>query len=139
MDGAKTLKQEIYDWLELQGAVAIGISTVETLAGGPPSTDLEYVLPGAKSAVVFAVPFDHEKIQSYLAKQDHRGHQDDNFHTNLYATGLAYGLAHYLDQLGYPSYGVASNAVYRKDTPGGLSDFLPDVSHRYLAVRCGVG
>ncbi|MDP7172161.1 MAG: hypothetical protein QF742_00725 [Alphaproteobacteria bacterium] len=29
------------------GACAVGITTRETLAGGPPSTDLEYVLPGA--------------------------------------------------------------------------------------------
>ena len=33
------------------GAVAAGVPTKETLQGGPPSTDLTYVLPGAKSAV----------------------------------------------------------------------------------------
>jgi epoxyqueuosine reductase QueG len=136
---AKELTQLAKDFVMSQDACVVGIATKETLAGGPPSTDLEYVLPGAKSAVVFAVPFNQEKIDDYLAKRDHRGHQDDNFHTNLYATGLSHGLALYLDQLGYPSYGVAANAVYRKDTPNGLSDFLPDISHRYLAVRCGVG
>ena len=139
MDGTKTLKQEIYDWLELQGAVAIGISTVETLAGGPPSTDLEYVLPGAKSAVTFALPFDHEKIEPYLAKEDHAGHQTDNFRTNFVVTGLAFGLALHLDQKGYPSKGTAANAVYRQDQPRGIFDFRPDISHRYLAVRSGIG
>ena len=33
------------------GTVAVGIATTETLAGGPPSTDLTYVLPEARSAV----------------------------------------------------------------------------------------
>jgi len=40
---------------------------------------------------------------------------------------------------GYPSVPVASNFVYRKDTPRGLLDEMPDISHRYLAVRSGVG
>ena len=86
------------DFLKLQGATVVGVSTTETLAGGPPSTDLEYVLPGAKSAVTFAVPFDQEKIERYLAKQDHAGHQSDNFHTNFFVTGLAVGLADYWNQ-----------------------------------------
>jgi epoxyqueuosine reductase QueG len=139
MNGWKSLREEVIDWLETQGAIAVGISTKETLAGGPPSTDLEYVLPGAKSAVTFAVPFDQEKIERYLAKRDHRGHQDDNFGTNFRVTGMAYGLALHLDQKGHPSYGAAANAVYRKDQPRGILDFKPDISHRYLAVRSGIG
>jgi len=127
------------EFLETQGACAVGVATTDTLAGGPPSTDLEYVLPGAKSAVSFAVPMDQEKIERYLAKQDHAGHQADNFHTNFFVTGLAVGLAEYWDQQGIPSYGCTANAVYRKDTPNGMLDFLPDISHRYLAVRSGVG
>jgi epoxyqueuosine reductase QueG len=127
------------DFLELQGATLVGVSTTETLAGGPPSTDLEYVLPGAKSAVTFAVPFDQEKIERYLAKQDHAGHQSDNFHTNIFVTGLAVSLAAYWNQRGIPSYGLCGNGVYRQDTPRGIQDFLPDISHRYLAVRSGVG
>ena len=127
------------DFLRLQGATIVGVATMETLAGGPPSTDLGYALPGAKSAVCFAVPFDQEKIERYLAKQDHAGHQSDNFHTNIYATGLAVALAAYWNQQGIASYGVCSNAVYRRDTPRGMADFLPDISHRYLAVRSGVG
>jgi hypothetical protein len=58
------------DWTEhmtellmTQGVPLVGVSTRETLEGGPPSTDLEYVLPGAKSAITFAVPLDQEKIE----------------------------------------------------------------------------
>lgn len=127
------------DFVMCRGACAAGVATRETLAGGPPSADLEYVLPGAKSAVSFAVPLDQEKIERYLSKQDHAGHQEDNFRANLYVSGLAVGLAAFLDQCGFPSYGVVANAVYRKDTPRGMFDFMPDLSHRYLAVRSGVG
>ena len=135
----KQLTRFATEFLKLQGATIVGVATRETLAGGPPSTDLEYVLPDAKSAVCFAVPFDQEKIERYLAKEDHAGHQNDNFHTNIFVTGLAVALAEYWKQQGIPSCGVASNAVYRRDTPRGMADFLPDISHRYLAVRSGVG
>jgi epoxyqueuosine reductase QueG len=125
--------------MKVQGASAVGVSTTETLAGGPPSTDLEYVLEGARSAVTFALPLDEDKILDYLAKEDHASHQADNFHTGNAATGLAVGLASFWNQHGIPSHGVCSNAVYRQDTPRGIADFLPDISHRYLAARSGVG
>lgn len=127
------------DFLEAQGASAVGVVTNETLEGGPPSTDLEYVLPGAKSALSFAVPLDPDKIEKYLSKEDHASHQQDNVRTGIYVTGLAVSLASYLDQLGYSAKGIDSNVVYRKDTPRGTRDFKPDISHRYLAVRSGVG
>lgn len=121
------------------GACAVGICTKETLAGGPPSTDLEYVLPGAKSAVSFAVPMDQKKIERYLAKENHAEHQANNIHTNFFVNGLAAGLADYWNQKGILSRGVAVNGVYRHETPGGMYDFMPDISHRYLAVCSGVG
>jgi epoxyqueuosine reductase QueG len=135
----KDFRREVFDRLEAEGAVAVGVSTRETLAGGPPSTDLDYVLPGARSAISFAVPLDVEKIERYLAKLDHGGHQNDNLETNIVVTRMAFRLASYLEEQGHPSRGTAANAVYRKDQPGGISDFRPDISHRYLAVRSGVG
>ena len=139
MSDSKELTDLAIDYVMSQGACAAGITTNETLAGGPPSTDLQYVLPGTRSAVTFAVPLDPEAIERYLSKKDHASHQRDNIRTNLYVTGLGVGLATYLDQRGYPSFAVAANTVYRKDTPAGILDFKPDISHRYLAVRSGVG
>ena len=55
--------EHMTELLTTQGVPLVGVSTKETLAGGPPSTDLEYVLPGAKSAITFAVPLDQEKIE----------------------------------------------------------------------------
>jgi epoxyqueuosine reductase QueG len=53
-DDPRALTDFAFEFLEVQGASKVGVATVETLAGGPPSTNLEYVLPGAKSAVSFA-------------------------------------------------------------------------------------
>ena len=60
------LTEELKEMALTLGAFKVGIATTETLAGGPPSTDLTYVLPGAKSAVVFALAFDQNLIEPYF-------------------------------------------------------------------------
>ncbi|MCP4005063.1 MAG: epoxyqueuosine reductase [bacterium] len=139
MDSPKELTEFALEFVKTYGAVAAGVSTLETLAGGPPSADLEHVLEGARSAVTFALPLDQEKILTYLAKQDHASHQADNLRTTNLVTGIATNLASYWTQHGIPSYGVDANFVFRQDTPRGMMDFMPDISHRYLAARSGVG
>ncbi len=121
------------------GACRVGISTVETLTGGPPSTDLEYILPGARSAVTFALPLNQDKIREYLAKKDRHGHQHDYNRTNTLATGIAAQMAGYFDHFGCPSVGVLSNEVYREGDGIKRRHMIPNLSHRLLAVRCGVG
>jgi epoxyqueuosine reductase QueG len=135
----RELTATVLDYVLREGACGAGIATTETLAGGPPSTDLSYVLPKAKSAVSFAMPMDQTKILAYLRKQDHRSHERDNLRTETFVTGLAAQLADYLDQMGHPSIAVTANRVYRKDAPGGVLDMVPPISQRYLAVRSGVG
>jgi len=127
----------VLDYLDAFEVCAKGIATVETLAGGPPSADISYVLPGAKSAVSFALPLDQSLIPSFLGKADRNAHDRDNMRTNTEATGIAQRLADFLSQKGHPSVPVSANDVYRADAP--LRDLCPPVSHRYLAVRSGVG
>jgi len=127
------------DLARCQGASAVGIATVETLRGGPPSTDLTSVLPGARSAVAFAVALDQTLIEPYLKKKDHTSLERHIFHTNSYCSGIAQDLAGYLQMKGFPSVGVFANGYYRKDAPFGVLSMMPDISHRYIAVRSGVG
>ncbi len=121
------------------GAVGVGIATPKTLAGGPPSVDLEYILKGARSAVVFALPLERKHIAPYLGKKDHAAHDRDNTRTTNLASGIALQLAKLLELKGHPSIAVAANHVYRPEGQGGIFDEHPDISHRYLAVRSGVG
>ncbi|MDP6269850.1 MAG: epoxyqueuosine reductase [Alphaproteobacteria bacterium] len=121
------------------GACAVGVTTVETLAGGPPTTDLEYVLPGARSAVTFALPYDQAKIEDFIAKRDRQAHQQDYSRTNTMASGIAAQIAGYIDHFGHQSVGVLSNEVYRNDEEVQHRHMRPDISHRLLAVRGGVG
>ncbi len=119
------------------GACAVGIATTETLAGGPPSVDLSYALPEAKSAVVFAVPLDQTLIEPFFSKKDRLSHERDNFRTNYLASGLALGLADLLRQRGCNAAPISSNNVYRPE-PLQMGMMFPDISLRYLAVRAGV-
>jgi len=109
------------------------------LAGGPPSTDLEYVLPGAKSAVTFALPFDQQKIEDYLAKRDRDSHQRDYNQTSTMSSGVAAQMAGFFRQLGFEAVGVLNNEVYRNEDGIRETWLYPDLSHRYLAVRGGIG
>jgi epoxyqueuosine reductase QueG len=121
------------------GATAVGIATIETLAGGPPSADLTYVLPEAKSAISFMVPLIQEHIEPYLNKKDRLSYEIDNIRTNTLVSGISLEISNYLINKGHRSVAQAANLVYRMDTPNGPLDEKPPISHRYLAVRSGVG
>ena len=137
MDNA-TLTAKMIDMALESGACAAGVTTIDTLAGGPPSTDLSYVLPGARSALTFALPLDQDKVEDYLAKRDRAAHQKDYSHTGTFATGLAHEIASYMDFFGHKSVGIQSNEVYRNDEDVQPRHMIPDISHRLLALRGGV-
>ena len=122
-----------------EGACRAGIATLKTLAGGPPSTDLCYVLPGAKSAVVFAIALDQDLIPPYLSKKDRISLERNMSQATSLASGISMALATFFNMKGIPSAPVAANVHLRSDTPNGVLDVCPDISHRYLAVRSGVG
>jgi epoxyqueuosine reductase QueG len=135
----KKLEDEIRSYLVERGAIRVGFATLDSLAGGPPSADLTYVLPEAKSAVSFALPLDLDKIRATLAKKSHHAFEKNNLEVNVDATKLSYKLARHLRQEGYRATGTLANNHYRQDVPDWQKRLHPDISHRYIAVRSGVG
>ena len=65
MDKVERLTNTVKDLVLGASAVTVGIAIPEMLKGGPPSTDLSYVLPEARSAVVFALPLDQGVIEAF--------------------------------------------------------------------------
>jgi len=51
-----SLEALVKEFLLERRAISVGIATVETLSGGPPSADITYRMEGARSAVSFALP-----------------------------------------------------------------------------------
>ncbi|MFO7962931.1 MAG: hypothetical protein R6U50_03330 [Desulfobacterales bacterium] len=139
MDKTRRLTHTVMDLVRGAGGVAVGIAATETLRGGPPSTDLTYVLPEARSAVVFALPLDQNVIEPFLRKEDMAGMNMNNHRVNTMSGGIALELSEYLNMKGYGAVPLIANAVYRKDVPGGPISELPPISHRYLAARSGIG
>jgi len=133
------LSRIVVDFVISRGACAAGIVTTETLEGGPPSTDLSFVLPNAKSAISFAVPVDQRLIQPYFMKKDHLALEHATYKAYTLSSGISLELATFLEMQGIPSSSVVSNRRYRSDPPNSVMDMVPDISHRYLAVRSGVG
>lgn len=134
----RNLREVVLDQLQLGGACVVGIAIIETLEGGPESTDIEQLLPGARSAISFAYALDPGSIDPYLSKKDRIPHERNNIDVNNLASGAALNLAGFIEMKGHKSVPVIANNYYRSDTPGGLLDMLPDISLRYLAVRSGV-
>jgi len=135
----ENLNDIIKSFVKTLGAVDVGFATTETLKGGPPSADITYVLPKAKSAVCFAVPLNQDHIIPFLSKKDRMSHDQDNVRANTIASGIALDLSNYLEQKGFKSLPQSANVVYRTDTKNGPLDEVPPISHRYLAVRSGLG
>ncbi|MCJ7652828.1 MAG: epoxyqueuosine reductase, partial [Actinobacteria bacterium] len=134
-----SLNEEIEEYLLERGALKVGFATLETLSGGPPSADLEYIHPGGRSAVSFALPLDHEKIRDFLGKGSHFAHEQDNFEVNIRSSRLAKELVLWLQEKGFESKRVISNNIYRTEVEGWQLSMPPDLSHRYAAARSGVG
>jgi len=139
MNRVERISQTIHDMASRLGAFSSGIVRKEDLAGGPPSADLTYVLPKAKTAFVFALAMDPKKIEAFLQKKDHAAHDQDNVRTNVLASGISLEISNYLKMKGYNSVPLGSNLEYRTDTKNGVLDEAPPISHRYLAVRSGIG
>lgn len=133
------LTEQVMEMVKSYGGAIVGIATRQTLAGGPPSADLTYVLPEAQSAISFALPLNRAYLRPFLAKEDRLSHERDNLQINMLATGMSAHLAKHLEQKGYPSIGVVANEFYREEPGLGRLGMHPDISHRYVAVRSGVG
>ncbi len=134
-----SLNEKVEAFLLANGALKVGFATVETLAGGPPSADLTYRLEGARSAVSFALPLDRDRIRAYLGKEERLPHEEDNLATNIRSRDLSWEVAGMLNEAGYVSKGTSANLKYRKEVANWQLTLPPDISHRYIAVRSGVG
>ena len=122
------LEEEIRRFLTERGAINVGFATLDSLAGGPPSSDLTYVLPEAKSAVSFAVPLDLQKIRATLAKKSHNAFEKNNIEVNIHATVISVELANWLKEKGHEAKeenkrerggGTLSHGTTRQEPRGG--------------------
>jgi epoxyqueuosine reductase QueG len=134
---AGSLTDEIKRVAGRLGAVKAGVAGKADLAG-PPEADMTYVMPEARTAVVYYVVLDEGLIRRYLSKEDvwlYRNH----FFENLQRLGdIGLGLAEALRQRGFRAAPQSPNGVYR---PGSnlVSGLVPPFSLRYGCFAAGLG
>jgi epoxyqueuosine reductase len=119
------------------GAVKAGVASVEALAG-PPTADVSYVLPGARSVVSFLVVEPEGAILKYLSKEDPSEYRN-HFYENIQTLGhVGLGVAEVLRGEGFRAVPLSPNGVYE---PGSnvVKGLIPAFSHRYAAVAAGLG
>jgi len=119
------------------GIDKIGFTTKEQLAAAPPSGDLGYVLPQARSAVSLVVALDKPPIRAYLAKEDQAAHVKDHKQSYLTLGDAGKAIEGLLKQKGYEAVAPMPNIVYRDNMPH--MAMVPPISHRYVAVAAGIG
>lgn len=134
------LENEVREFLTERGAVSVGFATLETLAGGPPSADIAYMLPEARSAVSFILPMERDPIRDHLGKRDYLSNEHDHIEKTMQSGYISKDLAKWLEGKGHRSARVFGNVSYRKiENEGGQLRLHPDLSHRYMAVASGAG
>lgn len=140
-----SLNKKITEFLMDEGAIRVGFATKESVAGGPPSTDFDYMFKSAgidadaNSAISFALPLDKEAIKLFIAKQEREPHEEDNRRTLAKSVYLSHKLAGILQEAGHEAIGSAANLKYREEMHQWNRFLPPDISHRYIAVASGVG
>ena len=134
------LTEIIKDMALTLGASNVGITTKHGLKNGHETTDLDYILEGANSAITFAVPFGDElnaNIDKYLSKDNQKALEKQKVRATTLANGIALEISGLLNQIGFKSEPVHSNFVYRKDSPSEYR--VPPLSHKLLAIKGGIG
>lgn len=134
---ALSLKEEIISLARKMGVDKIGFTSRERLNDAPPSGDLGFTLPSAKSAISLLAAFDKRAIRAYLGKKDWMSHINDHKekYMKLKKAGLA--IEGLLREKGYEASVPYLNFDYRQDQP--FAALKPPLSHRYVAVASGLG
>lgn len=139
------LKNTVKEIALQEGASLVGITTKERL-DGPSCSDLTYLLPEGKSAIVLGISIDRNIIKDYLGKKNFSARDAMNRHEGeLYHKlwKIETVISMFLKSQGYKSVNTWPNKDYReyksgRGTPGPFA-FTPEFSHRYAAVAAGLG
>jgi len=132
-----SLREEISSMARGMGIDKVGFTTRERLADAPPSADLGYLLPSARSAISLAVALDKPAIRAYLGKVDQMAHSRDHIASYMKLVDVSRAIQELLRDRGYEAATSWPNFEYRKGQP--FMAMVPPLSHRYVAVASGIG
>lgn len=129
------IEDAIKDFVLGRGIDVVGIAGPERL-DGPPSLDLDYTMPGARSIVVMAIPMDVDAIYKFLSKESPTPHNVDQVHANQRIHQVSRDLADHITSLGHRAAAVPPNNTYRRSLD--VFTTRPSFSHRFGAIAAGI-
>ncbi len=132
------LKEEIISIAQEMGVDKIGFTTKKRLEDAPPSADLAYMLPSAKSAISICIAFDKATIRPHLSKQDMWAHNTDHKAVLFKLRLVGQIIQRLLEDKGYQAVSPFLNDEYREEQPDYLA-MVPPLSSKYVAVASGIG
>jgi hypothetical protein len=132
-----TSEEKVKGYLREQGITLMGIAGPERWKNGPPSIDPTYMLPGAKSIIAWAWPFNVPAIYDFLSKKSPGPHNLDQLKSAQRMNRIAGELAELLKGMGYKATQVMTNNTYRR-SPDIFAN-RPSLSHRFAGAITGIG
>jgi len=131
------MKEEIISIAKEMGIDKIGFTTRERLEDAPPSGDLGYALPSARSAISLCVAYDRSAIRPWLSKQDFWTLDHHRKWSYAKLKWVARRIQDVLEGRGYEAVVPLGNSQWRKGELFGAA--RPVLSHMYVAVASGIG
>ncbi len=108
------LKNEIKKIAIHAGAKVVGIGSRERLKDAPPSGDMDYMLPGAQSCIIWVHPIPIEILKDYLSKQQRWSYRDNLWQSYRGPWDIAIDISKFIEKNSkYKAVPVIPNAGYR--------------------------
>ena len=131
------LESKIKSFLKERGVNLAGVAGPESWKNGPPSIDPTYMMPGAKSVIAWALPFNVPAIYDFLGKKSISAHNIDQARLAAKNNRFAKELVEYLRGMGHGATQVMTNNTYRR-SPDIFAN-KPSLSHRFAGAIAGIG
>ena len=112
-DVDETREADIKDFVHARGVELVGLAGPERF-DGPPSTDLNYSMKGAKSVISMAVPYHVGAIYDFLAKRSPAPHNLDQFLKYQRIMRLEKDLGDFLVERGFRARPLPMSCDYRR-------------------------
>jgi len=131
------LRKEIVTISQDEGVDKVGFTTRERLEDAPPSGHLDWVLPGARSAISLCSALDRDAIRSWLKKQDFWPLSDSRHLSYNRLFDAAKRIESLLADRGHDVVVPFLNGQWRKGNS--YEEMIAPLSHRYVAIASGIG
>lgn len=144
---ARSLSEELRAYLREKGADLVGFGPIERLEGAPELYRPQRYLPDARNMISIGLRI-NEAVCDMIARCTWKNEDPPSYNSfqlfslaiiNPQLDEIAYHGAKFLESRGYKAYPFPANMPHSLKPSPGYPGGVADVSHKHIAVACGVG